>query len=81
MQPRVKYGLIVGIVGMILNICVAAALGVCGPLMALVAGAAAGFLAAREERAADKADGARLGAISGTIARARSSRSRYCLAV
>ena len=68
MRPRVKYGLIVGIIGLILNTCVSVALGVCGPLTALAAGAAAGFLAAREEQAAEQANGARLGAISGGIA-------------
>jgi hypothetical protein len=67
-KPRVKYGLIVGIIGLMLNACVSAALGLCGPLLALLAGGAAGFLAAQGERASSQTDGARLGAVAGGIA-------------
>ncbi len=68
MQPRVKFGLIVGVVGLALNACVGAFLGICGPGVSLIAGAAAGFFAAQAEKAITKGDGARLGAISGAIA-------------
>jgi hypothetical protein len=68
MKPRVKYGLIVGVAGMLLNVCVSAALGVCGPMMSLLAGAIAGFLTGQAEQAPERGDGARLGAISGLIA-------------
>ena len=61
MKPRVKYGLIVGIIGLILNACVSAAMGLCGPFLALLAGAAAGFLAAQGEKAISQTNGARLG--------------------
>ncbi len=68
MKPRVKYGLIVGVAGMLLNVCVSAAMGVCGPVMSLLAGAIAGFLTGQAEKAPEPGDGARLGAISGLIA-------------
>jgi hypothetical protein len=68
MQPRIKLGLIVGAIGAVLNICVAAAVGVCGPAVSLVAGAIAGYFAAQQERPATKAEGARSGATAGAIA-------------
>ena len=68
MTPRVRIGLIVGSIGLVLNICVAAALGICGPVVALLAGLAAGFFAAQQENMADKRDGAQVGAVSGGIA-------------
>lgn len=68
MTPRVKYGLIVGAVVLFVNVCVAAALPICGPMMALLAGAIAGYLTAREEEPVGAGDGARAGAIAGLIA-------------
>ena len=68
MQPRVTYGLIAGAIGLVINVCISAAIGLCGPFVALLAGAAAGFFAAQAEKAPSKNDGARLGAISGAIA-------------
>ena len=68
MKPRVKFGLIAGGIGLVLNICIASVLGICGPFMALLAGAAAGFFAAQNEQVDTKGDGARMGAISGGIA-------------
>jgi hypothetical protein len=67
-QPKLKVGLLVGAVGLALNVCVAAASGLCGPGVSLIGGALAGFFAARQENPASKADGARAGAISGAIA-------------
>ena len=68
MQPRVRIGLIVGAIGLVLNICVAGFVGLCGPFLSLLAGGAAGFFAAQQEKQATKADGARAGAIAGGIA-------------
>jgi len=68
MQPRVTYGLIAGAIGLVINICISTAIGLCGPFVALLAGAAAGFFAAQAEKAPTKNDGAQLGAISGAIA-------------
>lgn len=68
MKARFKIGLAVGLVGLILNVCVSAAVGLCGPAVSLVAGAVAGFFTARQEKAATKSAGAQAGAISGLIA-------------
>lgn len=68
MKPRTKVGLIVGIVGLVLNVCVAGFVGFCGPALSLVAGAVAGFFAARQERPLTKNEGARAGATAGGIA-------------
>ncbi len=68
MQPKIKVGLLVGAIGLVLNICVASTVGLCGPAVSLVGGALAGFFAARQEKSANKGEGARVGAISGVIA-------------
>ena len=68
MQPRTKLGLIVGVIGLVLNICVAGFVGLCGPLFSLVAGGVAGFFAAQQEEGPTKVDGARAGATAGGIA-------------
>jgi len=68
MQPRTRIGLIVGAIGLVLNICVAGFIGLCGPLVSLIAGGVAGFFAAQQEKLPTKGDGARAGAIAGAIA-------------
>lgn len=68
MQPRVRIGLIVGAIGLVLNICVAGFVGFCGPFFSLLAGAVAGFLTAQQEKQSTKAEGARAGATAGGIA-------------
>lgn len=68
MQARVRIGLIVGVIGLVLNICVAGFLGFCGPVVSLIAGAIAGYLAVQQEKPASKNDGARAGATAGGIA-------------
>jgi len=68
MQPRIKLGLTVGTIGLVLNICVAGFVGFCGPVLSLIAGGIAGFLTVQQEKPVTKGDGARAGAISGVIA-------------
>lgn len=71
MKPRIKFGLIAGLIGLVLSTCISSALdlcGICSTLTALLAGAAAGFLAARQEEAFPKENGVGLGAIAGSIA-------------
>jgi len=68
MQPKVKFGLITGAIGLVINVCISAAIGLCGPFVALLAGAAAGFFTAQAEKPPSKNDGARSGAIAGAIA-------------
>lgn len=68
MKPRTRVGLIVGAIGLFLNICVSGFIGLCGPVFSMIAGGVAGFLAAQQERLGVKADGARAGATAGGIA-------------
>lgn len=68
MQPRIKFGLIVGAIGLVLNVCVSAFIGICGPFATLIAGGVAGYLAAQAEKAPTKGAGAQLGGLSGAIA-------------
>jgi hypothetical protein len=68
MQPRTRVGLIVGVIGLVLNICVAGFIGFCGPVLSLVAGGIAGFFATRQEKPLTKNEGARIGATAGGIA-------------
>lgn len=68
MQPRTRIGLIVGVIGLVLNICVAGFIGFCGPFLSLIAGGIAGFLAAQQEKPFSKNEGARVGATAGGIA-------------
>ena len=66
-NPAVRYGIIVGVIGLIVNIFIAGFIGLCGPVTSLVAGAVAGYLAARAVHALVRGDGARVGATSGAI--------------
>jgi hypothetical protein len=68
MQPRTRIGLIVGVIGLVLNICVAGFVGFCGPFLSLIAGGIAGFLATQQEKPSTKNEGARAGATAGGIA-------------
>src|SRR6266498_3714898 len=68
MQARIRIGLIVGVIGLVLNICVSGFIGFCGPLVSLIAGGLAGFFAAQQEKPATKKEGARAGVTAGGIA-------------
>ncbi len=68
MQPRIRMGLIVGVIGLALNVCVSGFVGFCGPLVSLIAGAVAGFFASQQEKMGTRGEGARAGAIAGGIA-------------
>ena len=68
MQPRTRIGLIVGVIGLVLNICVAGFIGFCGPVLSLIAGGVAGFFAAQQEKPLTKNQGARIGVTAGGIA-------------
>jgi len=68
MRARTRIGLIVGVIGLVLNVCVAGFVGFCGPVLSLIAGAAAGFFAAQQEKPLTKNQGARVGATAGGIA-------------
>ncbi len=68
MQPRIRIGLIVGFIGLVLNICVSGFVGICGPFFSLLAGAVAGFFAAQQEKPLTKGEGAKAGATAGGLA-------------
>jgi len=68
MQARFKVGLVIGVIGLVLNICVSATVGLYSLIFFLVAGALAGYFAARQESQSTRLAGAQAGAISGTIA-------------
>jgi hypothetical protein len=68
MRPRIKNGLIIGAIGLVLNACIASAVGLCGPGAALLVGALAGFFTALQEKLPTKSAGAQAGVISGLIA-------------
>jgi hypothetical protein len=67
-QKGMKFGLIAGGVGAVVNIMVSAVLGICGPFVAMLAGAAAGFFTVRGNTMSIQKEGAKLGATSGAIA-------------
>jgi len=67
MKPRLRIGLMVGAVALIVNLVVAFILGLCSPVLAAVAGAAAGWFTAREENSGNKGEAARAGALSGVV--------------
>ena len=68
MTPRIRLGLIVGAVSLIVTACVSTVMGICGPGVSLIAGAVAGFLTGRQESFPSQGEGAQAGAISGAIA-------------
>ena len=67
MKPRIRMGLIVGAAGLFLNICISGLMGICGPFVSLLAGGVAGYLASQQEKTANKSEGGKVGAISGSI--------------
>lgn len=70
MKPRVRIGLIVGVIGLVLNTCVfgfLSFLSLCGTIVSLIAGGAAGSLAVQQEKPVTKNEGARAGATAGAI--------------
>ena len=68
MKPSIKWGLIAGAVCAVLNVCVSTLFGVCGPMVALLAGAVAGFFTGQAAGLANKGQAAREGALAGGVA-------------
>ncbi len=68
MQPRTKIGLIFGITGLVLNTCFSGFMSVCGPVIALIMGGTAGYLATQQERPTTRNAAAPIGATAGVIA-------------
>jgi len=69
MKPRIKTGLIVGVIGLILVVCISI-FGRIGwnPIVFLLLGGTASFLSIRQERPNNKQDGVSIGATTGSIA-------------
>jgi len=68
MSLRVRSGLIAGAGGFLLTLCIGVAVGLCGPLGGIAAGAVAGLLTIRGQAALPRNQAARDGAVSGAIA-------------
>jgi hypothetical protein len=68
MSARIRIGLIAGGISLVLTACVGALMGICGPAVSLVAGAIAGYFAAKQESPASQSEGGKIGAIAGAIA-------------
>jgi hypothetical protein len=68
MLARTRIGLVVGIIGLVLNEFASGFRGITGTILSLVAAGVAGFFAARKGKSSSKRDGARAGAIAGGFA-------------
>ena len=68
MSARIRVGLIAGGIGLVLTACIGAIMGICGPVVSLVAGALAGYFAAKQEAPASQGEGGKVGATAGAIA-------------
>ncbi|GAB4128236.1 MAG: hypothetical protein Fur005_44050 [Roseiflexaceae bacterium] len=71
MAPRIRYGLIVGGIGLVINALISVLVGICGPFVTMLAGALAGWLATRSGgeaiRSKQTTNGAIAGAITGSL--------------
>ncbi len=65
MKPFLKFGLIAGGIGFLVIIPLSAFMGICGPIVPLLAGAAAGFLTAYLGKTNTQKEGAQQGAMAG----------------
>ena len=68
MQPSIRVGLIVGVIGLVLVLIGSAFSGICGLVLPLLISGVAGYSSVQREKALSKRDGARDGAIAGAIA-------------
>lgn len=68
MKPEIRYGLICGLGGLLVNLLLSTYLAFCTPLVSLLAGALAGYLAARQADLPLQRMGARTGAWAGGLA-------------
>jgi len=67
MKPFLKFGLIAGGVGFMVIIPLAALVGICGPVVPLLAGMTAGFLTAYLGKTNTQKEGAQQGALAGVV--------------
>jgi hypothetical protein len=67
-KAELKFGLLFGLAGLILNLIMAPILAACAPFIMLLAGGLAGYLTARQADLPLQSMGARAGAIAGLVA-------------
>ena len=67
MAARIKVGLIAGVISLALTACLSSLLGLCGPVVSLIASGLAGYFAAKQEAPMSKSEGGKIGAIAGAI--------------
>ena len=67
MPPKIKFGIIIGVIAGLFNIFLSAILGICSPVLAFLAGGVAGLLSTRTEVTRSKVEGAKDGSVSGAI--------------
>ena len=67
MNKSLKFGLIVGVVGLVIIIPISVLLGICGPGVSLLGGAVAGFLTGLFGKYINRMDGAKSGIVAGLI--------------
>lgn len=68
MSARIRIGLIAAVISLVLTVCVATAVGICGPAVSLIAGALAAYFVVKQEAPATQSEGGKAGAIAGAIA-------------
>jgi hypothetical protein len=67
MKARIRIGLIVGAITLVITTVISALMGICGPGVSLLGGAFAGYFAAKKESPSTKSEGGKIGAIAGMI--------------
>jgi hypothetical protein len=78
MRSHIRAGLTSGAVAFLPTLCASFAAGICGPVVILASGAAAGFLTGRGTKIGiPRQEGARLGGISGAIAGAIAAAGQF----
>ena len=68
MSARIQVGLIAGAISLVLTACMGTLFGICGPVVPLLAGAIAGYFAAKRESPVSQSEGGKAGAVAGAIA-------------
>lgn len=68
MTAKVRWGLILGIVGLFVNTLASLIFAFCGPIVSFGVGLVAGFIVSQNEPAPTRGEGAQQGALSGLIA-------------
>lgn len=68
MSAKVRWGVIIGIVGFFANTLASLIFAFCGPIVSFAIGLAAGFIVSQQDPAPTRGEGAQKGAVTGLIA-------------